>query len=197
AGPAGRAAIMREPDRVRSPGGPAMTPGQIVELRHKHYNAAVASMRKPHSDLMTLRVRPDFPRPAHQPGQYGTLGMGNWEPRAAGCVEEHLPAGAGEKLVRRAYSISCPILDDKQKLLDVGATNWLEFYVVLVRSKGEGESAALTPRLFLLKEGDRLFMGEKLTGHFTLEPVRPEDTVVFLSTGTGEAPHNYMLWELL
>jgi ferredoxin--NADP+ reductase len=27
--------------------------------------------------------------------------------------------------------------------------------------------------------------------------VRPDDNVVFLATGTGEAPHNYMLWELL
>src|SRR5215210_5962731 len=56
---------------------------------------------------------------------------------------------------------------------------------------------ALTPRLFLLREGDRLNIGEKITGHYTLEPVKPGDTVVFLGTGTGEAPHNYMTWELL
>ena len=49
----------------------------------------------------------------------------------------------------------------------------------------------------MLREGDRLFLGEKITGHFTLDPVQPDDTVVFLATGTGEAPHNYMLWELL
>ena len=55
----------------------------------------------------------------------------------------------------------------------------------------------MTPRLFMLKEGDRVFMGEKIAGHFTLEPVKPTDNVIFLSTGTGEAPHNYMLWELL
>jgi ferredoxin--NADP+ reductase len=40
-------------------------------------------------------------------------------------------------------------------------------------------------------------MGEKITGHFTLEPVQEGDSVVFLGTGTGEAPHNYMLWQLL
>ena len=49
----------------------------------------------------------------------------------------------------------------------------------------------------MLKEGDRIFLGEKIAGHFTLEPVQPTDNVLFLSTGTGEAPHNYMLWELL
>jgi ferredoxin--NADP+ reductase len=49
----------------------------------------------------------------------------------------------------------------------------------------------------MLREGDRLFLGEKITGNFTLDPVKPDDTVLFLSTGTGEAPHNYMLWQLL
>jgi ferredoxin--NADP+ reductase len=69
---------------------------------------------------------------------------------------------------------------------------------VLVRGDtATGKAPALTPRLFLLREGDRLFMQEKITGHFTLDPVQPGDTVLFLSTGTGEAPHNYMLWELL
>ena len=49
----------------------------------------------------------------------------------------------------------------------------------------------------MLQQGARIFLGEKITGHFTLDPVKPNDAVVFLSTGTGEAPHNYMLWDLL
>ena len=40
-------------------------------------------------------------------------------------------------------------------------------------------------------------MGRKFTGHYTLEGVEPGDTVVFLSTGTGEAPQNAMIAELL
>src|SRR5437660_5711481 len=68
--------------------------------------------------------------------------------------------------------------------------------MVLVRESEKGPPA-LTPRLFTLQEGARLFMGEKIAGHFTLDPVQPGDTVLFLATGTGEAPHNYMLWELL
>ena len=55
----------------------------------------------------------------------------------------------------------------------------------------------MTPRLFMLREGDRLFLSEKIAGVYTLDPVQPDDTVIFLATGTGEAPHNYMLWELL
>src|SRR5262249_48978250 len=69
--------------------------------------------------------------------------------------------------------------------------------IVLVRESEKVLPPALTPRLFLLQEGERLFMGEKITGNFTLDPVRPNDTVLFLATGTGEAPHNYILWELL
>ena len=174
-----------------------MTPGQIAELRRTRYNATVAWLRKPNPELMIIRIRPDAPLPPHLPGQYETLGLGNWEPRAPGCGDEDLAPEDEEKLVRRAYSISCSIIDNDHRLLDSAKIDWLEYYIVLVRSKGQGEPAALTPRLFMLKEGDRLFMGEKITGHFTLEPVKETDAVVFLATGTGEAPHNYMVWDLL
>jgi ferredoxin--NADP+ reductase len=174
-----------------------MTPEQIAELRQKRYNARVAWLRKKHSDLMIVRIQPDYTLAAHQPGQYTSIGLGYWEPRHPDCQEEH-PAPADEsKLIRRAYSISCSILDEEGKLLDSDHGNWLEFYIVLVRDSEKEKPPALTPRLFMLREGDRLFLGEKITGHFTLESVQPTDTVVFLSTGTGEAPNNYMLWDLL
>jgi len=173
-----------------------MTPAESAALRQKHYNATVVSLRKANSDLMILRVRPDFPVPVHKPGQYSTLGMGQWEPRAPDCQDELPKPSDDHKLIRRAYSLSCSVLDDDGKLFDMSATDWLEFYIVLVRQSDKGPPA-LTPRLFTLKEGDRLFLGEKIAGHFTLDPVKPGDTVLFLSTGTGEAPHNYMLWELL
>ncbi len=174
-----------------------LTPGQIKELREKHYNATLVHLRKANPDLAVLRVKPDFVIGPHKPGQYSTLGLGNWEPRAPGCQEEDLKAGDEEKLVRRAYSISHPVLDDAGALFPAGNQQWLEFYVVLVRDTGGEKAPALTPRLFLLKENDRLFLGERITGHYNLDPVQPTDTVLFLSTGTGEAPHNYMLWELL
>jgi ferredoxin--NADP+ reductase len=82
-------------------------------------------------------------------------------------------------------------------LYDLAGTDWVEFYIVLVRENPDGRVPALTPRLFALKEGDRIQIGERITGHYTLDPVQPNDTVIFLGTGTGEAPHNYMLWELL
>ncbi len=173
-----------------------MTPEKIAELRGKYYNATVASIRWTNPDLYAIRVRPDFALPVHKPGQYSTLGLGHWEPRLPGCQDEVPKPGDDKKLIRRAYSISCPILDDAGNLLDRDAIDWLEFYIVLVRSSEKGPPA-LTPRLFALTEGGRLFLGEKIAGHYDLDPVQPGDTVVFLSTGTGEAPHNYMTWQLL
>jgi ferredoxin--NADP+ reductase len=174
-----------------------MTPEVIADLRRQKYNATVIHLRKSHSDLMMIRVRPDAPLPVHKPGQYTVLGLGCWEPRFPGCQEEVLAPGEEQKLARRSYSISSPVLDDDGHLLDTTRTGWLEFYIVLVRETGREKPPLLTPRLFLLREGDRLYLGEKITGAFTLDPVKPDDTVLFLSTGTGEAPHNYMLWDLL
>lgn len=173
-----------------------MTLDEIADLRQKHYNATVASLKLPNSDLMILRVKPDAGVPAHRPGQYSTLGLGHWEPRAPGCQDEIPKPGEEKKLIRRAYSISSSVVDDAGNLPDKIRSDWLEFYIVLVR-EAEKAPPALTPRLFCLKEGDRIFLGEKIAGHYTLEPVKPTDNVIFLSTGTGEAPHNYMLWELL
>jgi ferredoxin--NADP+ reductase len=174
-----------------------MTPEQIADLRRQKYNATAIRLIRVHSDLLILRVRPDKPLQAHKPGQYTALGLGYWEPRFPGSAEENLQTAGWTKLARRSYSISCSILDDQGQLLDRGKVDWLEFYIVLVRDSGKLLPPALTPRLFLLQEGERLFMSEKITGNFTLDPVQPDDTVVFLATGTGEAPHNYMLWELL
>ncbi len=173
-----------------------MNPEQIAELRRQKYNATVVWLRKPNPDLMRIRVRSDQPLMAHKPGQYTSLGLGYWEPRFPGCQEEIVKDVEADRVIRRAYSISHPVLDDDGKLLEEGR-DWLEFYIVLVRESNKEKPPALTPRLFMLREGDRLNMVEKITGHFTLDPVKPGDTVLFFSTGTGEAPHNYMTWELL
>ncbi len=172
----------------------------IGALRQKHYNATVETVRRAHDELAILRVRPDFTVPHHKAGQYTTLGLGNWEPRLDGCAPETLKPGDETKVVRRAYSISHPILDDQGRLSTADPNKVIEFYVVLVRTfekPNEPGAPALTPRLFILREGDRLFMGEKITGHYTLDPVRGDEDVILLSTGTGEAPHNYKVWELL
>jgi ferredoxin--NADP+ reductase len=175
-----------------------MSPEEIAEARARRYNATVLSITKANSDLLIMRVQTDYPRPPHLPGQYCTLGLGYWEPRVEGCQIEQLKPEEVSRVVRRAYSISCSVEGDRPgTLYDLDGTDWMEFYIVLVRENPDGRVPALTPRLFALKPGDRIQVGERITGHFTLESVREGDSVVFLATGTGEAPHNYMLWDLL
>ena len=98
-------------------------------------------------------------------------------------------------MARRSYSVSSSMIDEAGELLPPHTPD-VEFYIVKVKP-GQEEIPALTPRLFLKGEGDRLYMGRKFTGHYTLEGVEPGDNIVFLSTGTGEAPQNAMIAELL
>lgn len=175
---------------------PTLPPDEVAELRARHYNATVVDLRLVHDELMVLRVRPDQGVPTFHPGQYTTLGLGYWEPRAPDTQHEELAADQVRKLVKRAYSISFPILNEAGDLLDPESVDFLEFYVVLVRET-PGPPPALTPRLFDLKTRDRLFVGEKIVGHYTLSSVAAGQDVMFFSTGTGEAPHNAMIAELL
>jgi ferredoxin--NADP+ reductase len=167
----------------------------LAELR-RHYNATIIEVRELHADLRILRVVPDAGLPPFLPGQYITLGLGNWEPRVAGVDEENLDQTHERRLARRAYSISCSILDEKGRLNRASQFPYLEFYVNLVRHS-DRRPPALTPRLFALNRGDRLFVEQHASGHYTLQSVPANDDIFFFATGTGEAPHNAMIAELL
>lgn len=47
---------------------------------------------------------------------------------------------------------------------------------------------ALTSRLWALQTGDRVWLGPKVKGKFTLEPVPPGSDIVTIATGSGLAP---------
>lgn len=166
------------------------------ELATRHYNATITHFEKTHSDLWLVRVRPDTGSADHRPGQYATLGLGYWEPRIDAAVDQ-LKEGQIEKLARRSYSISSPVFDEYGYLVNPYAAGELEFYIVLVPPT-DGRVPGLTPRLALKEVGDRMYLGPKITGRYTLDSVTdPSSKVVFLATGTGEAPHNAMIAELL
>lgn len=182
-------------ESIRAPGH-----GLDVEaLRLRHYNATIAWMRRVHEDLLLMRVVPDGALPNFRPGQWAVLGLGYWEPWLAGCRAEEPGPQSLTRLVRRAFSISSPVLDPTGcRLIAPEEERFLEFYVVLVREGlEEGQLPAFTPRLFSLEPGARIWLGPKITGTYTLEPVRPGQDVLFCATGTGEAPHNRMIWHLL
>lgn len=169
--------------------------GAIDELRDEHYNATITHFEPTHSDLWVLRVKPDHGDTSHVPGQYASLGLGFWEERIDDAVDDNLD-DRWTKLIRRSYSISHPVFDEHGYLSRQVHSDELEFYIVLVQPT-EDNTPALTPRLALKRPGDRIYLGPKVAGRYTLASVtNPNDTVIFLSTGTGEAPHNSMITEL-
>ncbi|TWU35061.1 ferredoxin--NADP reductase [Novipirellula artificiosorum] len=176
-----------------------LSAAQIHELKEKYYNATIVDRVDTHRDLARFRIRPDKPFPPFEPGQFVSLGIGNWEQRVPGTQKEELTEKDWAKCIQRAYSISCPVVDSDGKVAPVNSVDYLEFYVTLVRQSGlPGEPPpVVTPRLFGCSVGDRVLVGKKIVGHYTIGKVEPDDTILMLSTGTGEAPHNAMAAELL
>jgi ferredoxin--NADP+ reductase len=128
--------------------------------------------------LIILRIRPDDGVGDFTPGQYVLLGLPRSAPRIPEATEEETPPPAPDgKLIRRAYSISSGSLE----------RDFLEFYVSLV-TNGE-----LTPRLFALKNGDRVFVGPKAKGLFTISAAPADANILMVATGTGLAPYISML----
>lgn len=139
-------------------------------------NATITKYDEINHALLVLRVRPDTELPPFKAGQYVVLGLPGSNPRADYALPEEEPADP-HKLIKRAYSIASSSQQGE----------YLEFYVALVHS------GALTPRMFALREGDRIWLGKKVTGMFTLEDVTPGHDIIFIATGTGLAPYLSML----
>jgi ferredoxin--NADP+ reductase len=179
------------------PATPRQPPASVKgELADRFYNATITYFEKAHSDLWLIRIRPDHGNAGFRAGQYATLGLGYWEPRVDDAIDA-LKEGQVQKLVRRSYSISSPVFSDIGYLVNPYESQELEFYIVLV-PPSVGRTPSLTPRLALKEVGDRIYLGPKVSGRYTLAPVDdPGSAVVFLATGTGEAPHNAMVAELM
>lgn len=141
------------------------------------YNATLVERINVTPHIAILRVRPDDGVPPFSAGQYTVLGLRQDAPRVPEAAPEEPSDTPPEKLIKRAYSISS---GSRMK-------EYLEFYVSLVGS------GALTPRLFALAEGDRLFSGPRPKGLFTLDRVPVEKSILMVATGTGLAPYVSML----
>ena len=144
------------------------------------YNATVIGREEINPQLVILRVRPDAKLFDFKPGQFGVLGLLGSAPRVAEAAPEEA-AAEPDKLIRRAYSIASTSLERR----------YVEFYLTLITS------GQLTPRLFALKHGSRVFLGPKASGVFTLDRVAPEKAVILIATGTGLAPYISMLRTML
>lgn len=140
-------------------------------------NAVVALRTEISPWLIILRVVPDgWKLPDFIPGQFAVLGLSGAAPRCALAEPDEAPIDPG-KLIRRAYSIASSSL----------TREYIEFYIALVTT------GALTPRLFALNIGDRVWLSPRITGMFTLDQVPEGQNVVMIATGTGLAPYMSML----
>lgn len=140
-------------------------------------NAIVIQRMEVSPGLIILRVKPDgWALPSWKSGQFAVLGLPVSAPRVALSDEEDGEL-APDKLIKRAYSISSASQE----------RDYVEFFITLVHS------GALTPRLFHLRVGDRVFMGERIKGLFTLDQLPRGSNLVFVGTGTGLAPYMSML----
>ncbi len=145
------------------------------------YNAKVIGKMEFAPGNFILRVAPlDGALPPFIPGQYGVLGLYGSAPRSL-MSDQEVPPAEPEKLIRRAYSIASSST----------SKDYLEFYISMVRS------GVLTPRLYNLQIGDKLWMGKKFVGMFTLEAVPQNANVILIATGTGLAPYMSMLRTLV
>lgn len=181
------------------------------------YNATVSSRVEVAPGLVIMRVVPGKLPFEFKAGQYVVLGLKASEPRleefeaeAPAVVSAEARSAAGpavvyqtpgsqaaldaqaaveaqaeavakaatdpDRMIRRAYSIAS----------ESRADEYLEFYLTVVMS---GE---LTPRLFRLKVKDRLYVGPKAVGVFTLDKA-PGKHILMIGTGTGLAPYMSML----
>jgi ferredoxin--NADP+ reductase len=176
------------------------TQPDIQQLRDRLYNAEIIGERIHHGTVMVIRVRPDAEIPVPEPGQWLEMGLGMFEEVMEGAEPGSPRRMPSDGLIKRAYSLSSPILTpDRSRLVEPGEREGFEFFLSLVVPPAEraGKVPNLTGRLFCLRPGDRLFLSDQPMGDYTLESVEGDEDILFLATGTGEAPHNSMIWELL
>jgi len=136
------------------------------------YNATITGKIMITPDLMVLRIRTDEPRYEFKAGQYTSIGLLASEVRSPNSVmpQEQLPPG---ELIVRPYSIASAKHD----------TSDFEFYISQVKS------GQLTPRLFNLSLGRRIWIDDKIIGIFTLNHTPQDCNIVMVATGTGLAPY--------
>ena len=132
-------------------------------------NATISARREWTDGLATFSVKPDdWALPDFRPGQFANLSLplgDDWDTESG-------------KAVRRAYSIASSPGEEQ-----------LDFFI---RRVDDGE---LTPKLFNKKVGDRVFLDERIAGHFTLEGAQDAEDLVLVGTGTGVAPYRPMLFD--
>lgn len=129
------------------------------------YNGEICDIESLSSTLAKFRILPlNESVKDFTPGQYVVLGLNN-------------PEGS----TLRSYSIASPPSEKR----------FYEFFIRRVAQENATSTYPLTHMLFQAKPGDSIFLGPKVTGHFTLEHTGGTDRnklKIFVAAGTGLAP---------
>lgn len=140
-------------------------------------DAVVTHIMQVSPSMKIFRVAPDgWQLKEFKAGQFVSLGLPGSAARVEGADPDRDEVEP-DKLIKRVYSIASSSKNEE----------YIEFYITLVRS------GALTPRLFALNIGDKIDLGKKPVGMFTLDAVPEDQNIVLVATGTGVAPYMSML----
>lgn len=140
-------------------------------------NAIVQQVVQVSPIMKVFRIAPlGWELPDFKPGQFVAIALPSTVGKCPEATSEYAEP-EGERLIKRAYSVASSNLSKE----------YVEFYITLVHS------GALTPRLFNLNIGDKIWLGGKFAGMFTLDQIQEDQNIVLIGTGTGVAPYMSML----
>jgi ferredoxin/flavodoxin---NADP+ reductase len=139
-----------------------------IRMRNDFLNATLTRRHDLTDGLCILHLRPDAGVSDFEPGQFVRLGL----PDSARAT----PGGEPPALIRRAYSLA-----------SAPGESELEIFVV------EVPEGRLTPEVWKLAVGARLWAEPRMQGDFTLRDVPADHDLIMVATGTGIAPYISML----
>ncbi|NOR85997.1 MAG: ferredoxin--NADP reductase [Bacteroidales bacterium] len=140
-------------------------------------NSVIVQILQVSPIMKIIRIKPiGWEFPEFKGGQFVALALPGSAERCNDSTDEFETPADPDKLIKRAYSIA-----------STSTADYVEFYITLVHS------GTLTPRLFNLNIGDKVWMGKKGVGMFTLDEVDAKRNIILIATGTGVAPYMSML----